>query len=327
MKKTYISLLILGLIVVLTLSACTKDVDDSPIVKPPVVAPGENVEEPEDKDEDVVVEDDTIIEEFKEVLDKEAEPEKIISYIDENLDKIDEFQGDIMIDGLERKLQKNLDPLAIKIMDLDKENELMDIDGLEPTFLEAHIKDIKNDELRVVVENAHKNMYKLVNIEGQFYPIIDYSKLQKYNDNLTDEWKDYINIMAMDSDNLPQSDGGLRITFDELAERLMVTEEYLNSYIEGERRGEVLDLYENKINIYLKGSLNTPIEDRDTKVIKPEVLKSYEKTGAIDDYLTSYITLKYLDIVKENNNIIDELVFDEADRLIKEVMEILTEFK
>lgn len=315
MKKLYIPLIVLTLVLGLLLSGCNKKEEvDPPVVTPPIENPNDDVVE------------ETVLEEFAEVLDKE-DTDKIISFIDSNLDKLSELEGDIVIDGLERKLQNNIEATTDKIMELDKDNELLAIDGEKASFLEESISKIKNEELKTEVQKAYNNMYKLVNLEGQFYPIIDYSKLEKYNEYLTDEWIDYLAIMAMDSEDLPLADGALRISFDELAKRLFVTENYLNSYVEGQRQKEMLELYENKINVYLKGAPNTPIADRDTNIITAEVLASYGETANVENYMTSHIIFKYLEFIKENKNVIDDHVLDEADRLIEEVMEVLTEFK
>lgn len=315
MKKLYIPLIVLTLVLGLLLSGCNKKEEiDPPVVTPPIENPNDDVVE------------ETVLQEFAEVLDKE-DPDKIISFIDSNLDKLSELEGDIVIDGLERKLQNNIEATTDKIMVLDKDNELLAIDGEKASFLEESISKIKNEELKTEVQKAYNNMYKLVNLEGKFYPIIDYSKLEKYNEYLTDEWIDYLAIMAMDSEDLPLVDGALRIPFDELAKRLFVTENYLNSYVEGQRQKEMLDLYENKINVYLKGAPNTPIADRDTNIITAEVLSSYGETANVENYMTSHIIFKYLEFIKENKNVIDDHVLDEADRLIEEVMEVLTEFK
>lgn len=318
MKKLYIPLFVLTLVLALTLSGCNKKGEvDPPVVAPPIENPNNDVGEDEE----------TLIQEFADILDKEDELDKIISFIDSNLDKLSELEGDIILDGLERKLQNNIEETRDRIIELNKDNELLEIEGGKILFAETSIGQIKNEKLKAEVQKAYDNMYKLINIEGQFYPIIDYAKLQKYNDYLTDEWIDYLNIMANDSEDPPLSDGALRIKFDELAKRLFLTENYLNSYVEGQRQKEMLALYENKINVYLKGVPNTAIADRDTNIITAEVLASYEKTANVENYMTSHIVFKYLGIIKENKNIIDEHVLDEADRLIEEVMEVLTEFK
>lgn len=320
MKRLYIFLLVLVLALSLTLSGCKKEEDaNTPVIKPPIETPkADEVEEEEP---------DNIIKEFGEVLNKEEEPDKIISFIEDNLDKVSEVEGNVMIDGLERKLENNLDKVTDRIMELDKDNELLDIAGYEEEFAEEHISEIKNEELRAEVQKAYDNMYKLVNLEGQFYPIIDYTRLQKYNDYLTAEWKDYLAIMARDSEDLPMADGGLSISFAELADRLLLTENYLNSYLDGQRHTEVLEMYENKINVYLKGLPNTPIAHRETGIIKPEVLDSYEKTASGEDYMTVFAVSQYLEAIKENEMLIDEDILNLADKLIDDVMETLTEFK
>lgn len=321
MKRLYIFLLVLVLTLALILSGCKKKEDlNTPMVKPPVENPKDDVVVEDEEDED------TLIKDFTDILSKE-EPEKTVAFIDSNLDKLSELDGDIMIDGLERQLEDGLNSTSNRIWELDEDDELLEIGEYNFEFSENKISEIKNADLKEEVEKTYNNNYKLVNIEGEFYPIIDYAKLQKYNEYLTAEWIDYLNIMAMDSNNVVASDGGLVISYDDLAKRLLVAENYLNSYIDGQRQEKMLGIYENKIWIYLKGLPNTPIYDWDTKIIEPEVLASYEKTANVENYLTANIVFRYLEMIKNSNNIIDDNILNEADKLIKEVMEMLTEFK
>lgn len=318
MKKTYGVFVLLTLVLVLALSGCKKKDDGkAPVVTPPVQKPAKEV---------TAVEKESFMKDLAGMFESNNDPEKTIAFIDTNLDKLSELDGDIMIDGLERQLEENLSITEDKIWELDKDNELLDLSNTS-MFPEDKIKEIKNADLKAEVEKIYNNMYKLLNVEGEYYRIIDYAKLQKYNEYLTGEWKDYLNIMAMDSNEEVAGDGGLHISYDELAKRLLATENYLNSYIDGKRQEEMLEEYGYKIEIYLKGLPNTPIEDWETKVISPEVLASYEKTANVENYMTSHIVFKYLEIIKANNNIIDEKVFEQADILIKEVMDVLTEGK
>ena len=169
-------------------------------------------------------------------------------------------------------------------------------------------------------------MYKLVNLEGSFYPIVDYARLQEYNNYVTDEWKEYIAVRAMDSNVPPFVDGALVISYDDLANRLLKTENYLNKYLDSSRQDVMLDSYHNKINIYLKGVDNTPIADHASKIIYDDVLDSYVNTSHNEGYLTADILRRYVNVIEENDKIIDDKVLQLGDKLIAEAIQIKEHF-
>lgn len=318
MKRKSIGLiLILILILGTTLTGCKKKATVSdPTSEPnkdPIIEVGEEEKE-------------NIMKEFNTIVEGDNEPFELVSFIDENIKKLTQVEGDRMVDALERSLEEHLDGYATKILSIDKENELMNIAGSEFFYPKDKIKDIKNEKLKEEVTNLYGSMYKLVNIEGGFYPIIDYAKLKAYT-NISDEWKDYLAIKAMDSDNPPLVDAGLRITFDELGDRILKTENYLNKYIDGQRQEEMIQNYKNKLSVYLKGSDNTPIADYSSKKIFDDILASYEKTSNVENHITGVTLQKYIEAIKENKNIIDKKILEKADALVKEAVEILSEFK
>lgn len=227
MKKNRLIILLLIALIVVALIGCKKD-------EPEVVnEPEQVVEQDEDLSEDEI---EDVIDGFNALIDGDSEPAQIVSYVDENIRRVGMLEGDLMIDGLEQALEKHIEDLTSIISTTDKDNELIEIAGREIFFPEERIKDIKSDKLKKEIEKAYKNMYKLVNLEGEFNPIIDYTKLKAYEDRISDEWNSYLNIRAMDSEKIPFADGAIVISFDELADRILKTERHLNTYIEGPRQ-------------------------------------------------------------------------------------------
>lgn len=194
-------------------------------------------------------------------------------------------------------------------------------------FNKAKIENIKNENLKELVNKIIQGKYKLINMEGAFYPIIDYEALKIYNNYLSDEIKEYIDLKSMDS-NLPTIlDAGLVISFDQLAERLIKTEKYIIEYPYSIKYEEILRLYGVYLKFYLEGSDNTSIYDYGTKEIKDEVLSSYIKTKNINETVTSRVVSKYIDIIDENQKIIDEAVLSKVIELHSEAIATLEEQK
>ena len=319
MKKN-ISMLILIMAVVLLLSGCKKKVEpaEAPAPEPQVEKPVKEANEDEKAD---------IMDNFETLIKGSSKPEEIIDFVNNNINRLGQLEGDRMIDELERALEANIENLTNIIFATDKNDELMEIAGLETYFPEDKINEIKDSKLKEEITKAYKDMYRLFNLEGEFYPIIDYSKLKGYNNNISDEWKDYIAVRAMDSDEIPFADDSMIISFEELADRLLKTENFLNKYIAGPRQDEVIELYEIKLKAYLKGLPNTPIADRSNKTIFAEVMKSYEATSNMEGYITAHMAYQYKEAIKANKNIIDNKILAKADGYIQEALRMLKEYK
>lgn len=318
-KKFLLVLTIMIMVMVFAFTGCKKktpveDPTSAPVNKPIVKV---------DKDER-----EKIAKEFDKMVTNPGELEDIVAYIDKNIGKLDELDGNHMIDTLEKVLEANLERVSDRIFANDKDNELMNIAGKEFYFPPEKIGEIKNKKLKEEITKIYNSKLKLVNLEGAFYPIIDYAKFKEYNDYISEEWKDYLSLMSLDSEDMPFVDGAIRIPFDTLADRILKSENFLNKFIEGPRQEEVLEQYEVKLTAYMKGLDNTPIYDNmKTKLIFDDVMDSYDKISKVDGYITPTIIYKYIEEIKANKGVIDKKIFQEADKLIAEAVEMLKEFK
>lgn len=324
-KKKLITIISMSLILLLIIVGCS---DNNEVEDVDTDIADENLEDNELKeDDDEEDESQRIMEEFREMAENSPDPDVLVEFMDENIDKISAIDADEMINALEVSLEENRRDYQDRISELDKENELMDIAGDKIVFDSSSIEDIENEDLKEEVNELYSNMYKLQNIEGGFYPVIDYAKLKTYDNYITEEWKEYLMIKSLEAEDRAMSDGSLNISFNELADRILKTENYLNKYINGARHEEMLKNYENKINAYLKGLPNTEIKDSDTGKIKDEVLESYKEVANKENYMTTHTVYEYLEAIKGNDYIIDESILEKADELIEEALRMLREFK
>ena len=72
--------------------------------------------------------------------------------------------------------------------------------------------------------------YKLINLEGSWYPIIDYARVNAYIDYLSDDYKAYVLLRTLESNKTYAKDAALKITWDELAQRVLTVEDFLIKY-------------------------------------------------------------------------------------------------
>ena len=82
-----------------------------------------------------------------------------------------------------------------------------------------------------------------------------------FKDYVTDDYKEYLKIWAKDSEELYQADAGLSISFEELGERIITWENFLNKYPNSILKPKVTALLNSYREDYILGMENTPTRD------------------------------------------------------------------
>ena len=333
-RKSIAIFLIIGMILLVSLAGCKS--------KKMREGKGESIGKVDEEAASSVEDDkEKIMQDFRNIIKSDNEPIILVEFIDKNIEKVQQEDAVEMIKELEEVEEQYLEKYTDQLFMEDYQIELISLSEIQQSgekhekdksfdymfFDESRIEEIKNGNLKELMDKIIKGKYKLINMEGAFYPIIDYEALKSYDKYLSDEMKKYIDIKTMDSNVPTIMDAGLLISFDELAERLIKTEYHIVEYPEGIRYEELLRLYGMYLRLYLEGTDNTPIYDYETNIIKDEVLSSYKKTADKKNTVTSEVVSKYIDIIEENKNIIDNNVFSKITELYNNAIGTLEEHK
>ena len=310
--KRIISLAILSCIL---LAACSQEVEK--VLEPNAPQVEEEVSQPSETEE-------RLMDDFRELAKDDPAPDVLIEWIDQNIEKLSVESADELVETLSYSLELHKPIYEEELNQSNYQEELLLIDGLSENFGESKLDQIENQELRKLVDYLYKNNYRLVNLEGAFYPIIDYEKLEAYAPYLTDEFQEYLAIKSMETKNRSMADAALMIDFEDLAKRILQEEDYLKMTSVNERKEDILEDYEYKINAYLKGLPNTSISEESGNRVKDEVLASYKEV-ANQDYEISRVVADYLERIEANNQKIDDGLLTEAEDLIKDLMETFTD--
>ncbi len=278
---------------------------------------------------DVGSHEEKLMEEFNNAIKGDIEPFVLVKLIDENIGKVKTNVATEMINRLEEIQLGYIDRYTEELFMEEYQMELITLSEIfnsnsedkeysveDYLFFDVEkIEEIKNENLKQLVERIIEGKFKLINMEGAYYPIIDYEGLKVYGDYISEEMNDYLDLKSMESNMPVILDGGITISFDELAERLIKTENYILKYPDGQKYEEVLRLYGIYLKFYFEGSPNTLIYDYESKIIKDEVLASYERLKNMEETVISQVVSKYIDIIMENDNIIDESVLSKVTEL------------
>ena len=263
---------------------------------------------------------DAIMKDFDELLISQARSYQVVSFIDQNIYKMSPRNADIVLEKLEYIQKNDKQFYTDLLLEDDWQSKLNDIFNNDIEIKD--IQEITNEQLKKITEEIFRGGFKLIALEGSFYPFIDYEFLKKYSDYLSQQFRDYLNIMAVESNKIFSRDAALAISWDELAFRLINCEGFLISYPEDNvRKKEVGDLYMKYLVSYFLGQNNTPSFSYENNAISPDVLDSYDKlVSQYPDNITTDLTKKYQSILEGDTNIVNDSVYKELDEIYKEAV-------
>lgn len=170
--------------------------------------------------------------------------------------------------------------------------------------------------LRSLLRSAGEGGYKLETAEGTFFPVIDYAAYRKYKLYVTSDIRDYITIMATESDLPSSKDNGLVIGWSEVAARTLNQEQFIENHPKSNRIAAVKMLYSMYVLDTFYGQNNTPLFHYDNLEMDLEAQKAYSGLLAKNDGSSPF--LQKLDglmkLMKENGYKLDEA----AQKYLKE---------
>lgn len=237
--------------------------------------------------------------------------------VDESLDKIVELQYEFLR-KYEQIMFENINESILSNVEYDK----------------SEIDNIEAEKERKLITDIFNRGYKLESGEGELYLNIDDTYLTKYDKYISDERKDYQQILVNESEYPTAMDACIMISWDELANRALKCEEFLAKYQNSSKRDEIANKYEGYIYTYLSGLDNSPIIDYETKKISEEVLNSYKKTVAENEGTkTEKIVKAYLKAIEEKGFKITgavaegltERILDEINNETKETKTVVSD--
>ena len=130
-----------------------------------------------------------------------------------------------------------------------------------------------------------------------------------FKDYVTDDYKEYLKIWAKDNEKLYQADAGLLISFEEIGERIITWENFLNQYPDTKLNIKVTALLNSYREDYLLGMDNTPTLDGGYDNIPVTVDEVAKKE--YDRFMKKYPNSPTVELIKyflenyQNNNIYD----------------------
>lgn len=250
---------------------------------------------------------------------EEGTPNEAKLFLDEYMKTASVLDSDIMLTMYVEQQRNFLEGYSDLIFDWTYQKALLD--AYDKSYNLDKLSNQYSEDVMVFLKGIKRDGFLLNYHEGivTLYP--DYNLLKNYNQFVSDSISDYIEILSRESSEILSADGGLTITWEELAFRVLNTERYLTKHSDSIRYNEIFEMYKWYLNTLLTGLPDTPIYYRNSNLIRNDVLQSYNKTVIHNtDTKTSSILKEYLDIIRSKDNKID----GEALDYVRETLKTLT---
>lgn len=249
-----------------------------------------------------------IMEEFNAGYGKEAAPADIIKFAEKNIALASREDASIIIARLEESQKAALPKLDGKISYSTSFQEKIGR-VYNQDFSLSRIDSINDSDLKALLAEVKDGGYKIDTAEGMFFPVIDYSLYKKFSPNVTPDIKEYIEIMAVESDQPPARDAALVIGWAEVVRRAVSQESFINTYKDSSRLGSVKQLFNKYVDFSFYGTNNKPLFSYNTRQLAPGVREAYAgAAGNSENSKYSKALKDYLGVVeKSGNKLTDEV--------------------
>lgn len=288
-KKPVLIVLMTTLAILFT--SCSGVPAPADTVKPPQGTRSDTANPPQDNPRN------DLMNKYRELMGKNGSPAEIIKFAEENIGNLEKEDADIVIKGLIGAQKLKFENYEAKLLTPDFNDEI-NRHRLEELRDPDNLKDEGTGPLKSYLRDAFNDGFKLFEVEGMKDLEIDYESMYKsFSGYLSEDLAAYIGILAAQSAQHYLADGAITITYDELTDRIIKTEDFLKRFPSSEYKKEMEDLHNQYISTYLLGMNNTPAFDMGTLEIKRDLLKSFETAmtkypdSALADVLTEYTQL------------------------------------
>ncbi|WP_339299220.1 hypothetical protein MKY92_03820 [Paenibacillus sp. FSL R5-0623] len=243
----------------------------------------------------------TIYKTFQSMLYKKNGLPAADTYLESHINQVTTHHATLMVLQLENARNKALTAMTDRLLVPNVQDKMIKAYKWNDSFTQLMSR-TKDTHLRALLQQARDSGYRLVMLEGSLYPIMNYMAFQKYISYVKPDIKQYINIMAVETSNLAADDGALVIGYQEILNRAMNQERFLNEYPKSNRVQQVKNLMNNYTLYTFYGLNNTPLFDYETNKMTVNAQKGYkavlQRNSSEDSAFLTKLE-KFMDIVTE----------------------------
>lgn len=245
---------------------------------------------------------------FEQLVKKPSTLALARNYLINHIDEVSSSQATIMTLHLENAQKEQLDAFAEKIYPERIQKIIDEAYRKKGETYEALLSAITDPGARKIVMESRDKGYKIESSEGMYYPVMDYQGFKQFRAYIHKDIESYIDLMAIESNHPMSYDAAIVITWDELLDRALKREAFLQQYPKSNRTAAVKQAFTIAKAMSFYGASNTPAydgTDGSRSKLDPEVRTAYEKVVANHSGNSAMITTikKLLDLLDSTDDI------------------------
>jgi hypothetical protein len=260
------------------------------------------------------------MEQYQSLLENNASLIEIANFMDGNVSLVSSDNAVAMVDEFEKRQKEFLPELEKKFSEnVDIQNKMAE------TFLQdfdiSKIYSIEDEKIQELLKETKDSGYKVETAEGMFFPVINYEAYKKFRDFVSNDFRDYIDLMAIESNNTPAKDAALIISWEEILKRALNQEKFIAQYPDSKRIDNVKGLYKKYLTFTLFGLNNTPLFSYDSNEIDSEAKQAYMEVLKTNADNSNYLAIlsDYMSLLEENNYKLTDEIIKYRDEVIKKL--------
>ncbi|WDH83271.1 hypothetical protein [Paenibacillus urinalis] len=214
-----------------------------------------------------------ILNKFRALLKQPNGLPEAAAYLNKNISKTTAHHATLMVLYLENARIKAMPSIDEKLYPQDVQEELQTFFKEKDTMNQL-IQKAKTQKLKNLLTQAKNYGYKVITAEGMYFLTMDYSTFERYEEDVKEDISAYISIQSELSRKQLGKDAALAIGYQELVNRALLLEGFVNSYPNSNRTRQMEDQYDLYEHVIFYGMNNTPLF-QDNGAIRPNAKTAY----------------------------------------------------
>ncbi|MEK5061167.1 hypothetical protein ACFSVM_00215 [Paenibacillus shunpengii] len=223
--------------------------------------------------EAVSSESSVILNKFRALLKQPNGLPEAATYLNKNISKASPHHATLMVLYLENARIKAMPSIDKKLYPQDVQEELQTFFKENDTMNQL-IQKAKTQKVKNLLTQAKNYGYKVITAEGMYFLTMDYSAFERYEEDVKEDISAYISIQSELSRKQLGKDAALAIGYQELVNRALLLEGFVNNYPNSNRTRQMEDQYDLYRHVIFYGMNNTPLF-QDNGAIRPHAKTAY----------------------------------------------------
>lgn len=250
----------------------------------------------------LAVERDTspALDDYNLAINDKTKPFEALFFIRGNISKASLEDATTMILSFEEIQEKYIEIYEEVLIDNKIQEKLFEV--FENTFDKSKIDKIGETDLEALLTDIIDGGYMIINLDGLFTIVQDYSSLVDYIEYLPDDIKDYIILKADESKDLQALGIGGNLSWEQIKDRIIKYENYMKTHPESIKEYVISKEHMYILHSYFFGFDGMPAFDYSTNKINDGLLQSYKEFISINEKSeTAKIIEGYLEVLERND--------------------------